>query len=111
NLTASWNGVSRDELPKLAALSKQIPIVVVASDRDPKDVTDAFGKLPFPVVLDLPPDPDDAIGTVTQSWGVHLLPERLLVDRQGIVQFHFQTFRDWDSPLALRCLKAFAASP
>jgi hypothetical protein len=93
-----------------AARAGQIAIVAFASDRDALDLTTAFGKLPFPVALDPPDNPDDPIGPVTRPWGVNQLPETLLVDRERIVQYHFQNVRDWDSPLANRCLKAFAAA-
>jgi hypothetical protein len=97
--------------PPGEAPPRESEIVAVTSDRDPQDVTHKFGKLPFPVVLDAPGNPDDALGPVTQSWGISRLPENLLVDRKGIVRFHFQTFRGWGSPLAIRCLQAFAAAP
>lgn len=54
NLAGSGTGPAKDELPELAALAGQIAIVVVASGRDPQDVTRRFGKLPFPVVVDPP---------------------------------------------------------
>lgn len=111
NLAGSWESLSKEAMPKLATLSQQIAIVVVASDRDAKDVTDQFGKPPFPIVLDPPVQPDGVVGAVTRSWGVTALPESLLVDAKGIVRYHFQNTRNWDSPPASRCIRAFVASP
>jgi thiol-disulfide isomerase/thioredoxin len=111
NLTASWDGFSKNEVPKLAAIARQIPVVLVSSDRDPSDVTTAFGKQPFPVVLDPPGKPDENLGVVTRSLGIQAVPESLLLDRNGIIRYHFVNVRDWDSPAALRCVKTFAASP
>jgi peroxiredoxin len=111
NLTASWDGVSKGEVPKLAAIARQIPIVLLSSDSDPDDVTTAFGKQPFPVVLDPPGNPDDNLGVVTRSLGILAVPESLLLDRNGVIKLHFVNVRDWDSPAALRCVKVFAGSP
>jgi peroxiredoxin len=112
NVMATWDMLSGKERPTLATLAKQsgLTIVMVASDRDPKVVESTVGKLPFPVVLDPPPTPNDNIGAVTTSWGIKLLPESVLVDAKGIVRFHFQNARGWDTPEALRCINAFKVS-
>ncbi len=113
NLMASWVSISGPERPKLAALAKavgtKLAVVMVASDKNAKDVTATVGSLPFPVVVDAPAKPDDNIGAVTSSWGVVAVPESLLVDRKGIVRFHFQNVRSWDEPAALRCINALVA--
>jgi hypothetical protein len=62
-------------------------------------------------VLDPPAKPDDHIGAVTLSLGVKLLPESVLVDRKGVVRFHFQNASEWDDPVVQRCVKAFLAAP
>jgi thiol-disulfide isomerase/thioredoxin len=112
NVMATWDMLSKKERPTLATLAKTagITIVMVASDRDPKEVASIVGKPPFAVVLDPPPTADDNIGTVTTSWGINLVPENLLVDAKGIVRYHFQNARAWDTPEALRCVKAFMAA-
>ena len=111
NMTATWNSISKNELPKLAALTRQLSVVLLASDTDPKAVIAELGPQPFPIVLDPPSKPDDNIGAVTKSWGVNLVPETVRLDRKGVVRFHFQNTREWDSPEAQRCLKAFLAAP
>jgi peroxiredoxin len=114
NLMATWASTSTVERPRLADLVKRasgLAIVMVASDRDPAVVATTVGALPFPVVIDPPAKPDHYIGATTSSWGVKAVPESLLVDRKGIVRFHFQEARDWDAPEALRCIRAFAAAP
>jgi hypothetical protein len=111
NLMATWDMLSSKERPTLAAIADKIAIVMVASDKDPKEVASTVGAQRFPVVLDPPAKPDDNIGALTSSLGVTALPENLLVDRKGIVRFHFQNARAWDQPEELRCVKALAAEP
>jgi hypothetical protein len=111
NLTASWNSPSKDEVPKLAVIARQIAVVMVSSDSDPAVVMTEFGKQPFPVVLDPPSKPDDNLGAFTSSLGIRAVSESLLLDRNGVVRFHFVNVRDWDSPAAQRCMKTFVASP
>lgn len=111
NMMATWDMLSHDERPKLAVLAKQVKgirIVLLASDRDPDLVASAVGATPFRTVLDAPSDPSDNIGAVTSAWGVTALPETLLVDRKGVVRYHFQNARVWDSPEAIRCVRALA---
>jgi hypothetical protein len=114
NLMATSNRLSDTERPTLANLARRtggLAIVMVASDRDPATVATAVGALPFPVVLDPPARPDDNVGATTRAWGIAAVPENLLVDRKGVVRYHFQNARDWDSPEALRCIRAFVAAP
>jgi hypothetical protein len=111
NVTSSWNVLVKDELPKLAAIARQIAVVMVSSDSDPGVVMTQLGKQPFPVVLDPPSKPDDNLGAVTSSLGIQAVPESLLLDRNGVVRFHFMNARNWDTPAAQRCVKTFIASP
>jgi peroxiredoxin len=112
NLMASWDQLSAEQRPKLAALGQAVPdlrVVMLASDDDPARVVAAVGaRSPFEVVLD-PPAPGANIGQVTTAWGVKLLPESFLVDRKGVVRFYFANARDWSSPEAIACVKAVAA--
>lgn len=100
---ASWNSV-RDDHKTLPALVKQLggELVTVLSDTDRAAVTKAFGVLPGRVVLD---KPAEIIGPVTSSWGINVVPETYVVDRNGIIKFHLINQRDWSLPSTLACLK------
>jgi cytochrome c biogenesis protein CcmG/thiol:disulfide interchange protein DsbE len=115
NLMATWDMLTKTERPTLATLATQFPtlaIVLLASDRDARHVATEIGpRQPFRVALDPPANLDENLGAVTTSLGIKALPESLLVDRKGIVRFHFQNARHWDEPEAQRCVKAFLAAP
>jgi hypothetical protein len=104
---ASWNSMRQDlsTLPKLA-VGNTTEIVVVLSDKDPAEIAQAFGAIPFRVALDPPADPDGVIGPITGSWGIHALPETFVVDAKGIVRGHFVSHRDWSIKEAPACLRA-----
>ncbi len=115
NFMATWDMLSGTERPTFAPLAKalgtELAIVLVASDADRAEVAAKVGaNPPFRVVLDPPANhqPDDNIGPITRSWGVHLLPESFVIDKHGIVRAYFANSRDWSTPAALACLKAIA---
>jgi hypothetical protein len=111
NVMATWDMLSANERPTLATLhgklAGKVSIVMVSSDSDAGEVQATIGKLPVAVLLDPPPG-DGSIGPFTRSLGISALPENLIVDRKGIVRFHFQNARDWSKPEAARCLEALA---
>jgi thiol-disulfide isomerase/thioredoxin len=61
--------------------------------------------LPFQVALD-PPGDDSNIGQITASWGIKLVPESALIDREGNIRAYFVNKRDWDSDVAETCLRS-----
>jgi thiol-disulfide isomerase/thioredoxin len=61
--------------------------------------------IPYKVFLD-PPDGDDTIGKIAQSWGIKAVPESALIDRQGRLRAYFVNKRDWESPVAQTCLRS-----
>ncbi|MEO8699304.1 MAG: TlpA disulfide reductase family protein [Kofleriaceae bacterium] len=61
--------------------------------------------LPFKVVLDVPKG-DDNLGPITQSWGLHAVPESALIDRKGNIRAYFVNKRDWESSVARTCLRS-----
>lgn len=61
--------------------------------------------VPFRVLLD-PPNGDDNIGPITQSWGIKAVPESALIDREGNLRAYFVNKRDWSAPVAGTCLRA-----
>lgn len=112
HFTASYVAQSQIELPTFAKAAAAIPdlaIVLVSSNADPTQVADLIGasgaKSPFLPVLD-PGVTADAIGPITKSWGVPLLPESFVIDRSGVVRLYLPNARDWSSAEAIACLKA-----
>jgi thiol-disulfide isomerase/thioredoxin len=74
------------------------------------DAHDAYGRalpegLPYHVYLD-PPNGDDTIGPITQSWGIKAVPESALIDRDGKIRAYFVNKRDWESSVAQTCLRS-----
>ena len=61
--------------------------------------------IPFKVFLD-PPNGDDNIGPITQSWGIKAVPESALIDRKGNIRAYFVNKRDWEQPVARTCLRS-----
>ena len=108
---ATWDMLSRDERPTLAALATAVhgavPLLVF-SDADAAQVrADIDGQAAYRVALD-PPARGANIGPTTLAWGTSLLPETYLVDRTGKVRFYFANARDWSGPDALACVRALA---
>jgi hypothetical protein len=108
NMTASWDGVARQEWPTFAkiGLPGVVPVVVF-SDTKPDEVRPLVDATKSRVVLDAPPG-DTNIGTVTLSWGTKLLPETYLIDRKGVVRYYIVNWRDWSSAEAKACLSALS---
>jgi thiol-disulfide isomerase/thioredoxin len=61
--------------------------------------------IPYKVFLD-PPEGDDTIGKIAQSWGIKAVPESALIDRDGNLRAYFVNKRDWESPVAQTCLRS-----
>lgn len=109
NFMASWDSLSRTELPTLANVAAAASVVLVASDWNANDVRTLVGHGPsYPTVLDGPVGGAN-IGPLTTAWGTSQLPESYLVDRRGVVRMYFDNTRDWSTPEALACVKALAA--
>ena len=110
SFSASWNGFARPEYPAFATLAGKLPdiaVVEVMSDADPHEVTAVIGAASAShVVLD-PPGTGN-LGPITTAWGLNAVPETFLIDRHGIVRYHFTNVRDWASADAIACIKALA---
>jgi thiol-disulfide isomerase/thioredoxin len=61
--------------------------------------------IPFKAFLD-PPNGDDNLGPITQTWGLRAVPESALIDRNGNIRAYFVNKRDWESPVAQTCLRS-----
>lgn len=115
NFSGSWVAAkAENERAKLAGLGRALgdkaSVVLVANDRQ-ADVgdTQAHGRA-LRILVDPPRAAGtDNVGALTRAWGIERLPETFLVDRKGIVRFHFEYVREWDSAQAIACVKALAA--
>lgn len=86
NFFASWCAPCRAENPLLVQLTqKGIPIIGIAFKDRSQAVRDLLGKQgnPFQMVA------DDADGRAGIDWGLTGVPETFLIDREGIIRFHF----------------------
>ena len=61
--------------------------------------------VPFNVFLD-PPEGDNNIGPITESWGIKAVPESALIDRKGNIRAYFVNKRDWSAPVAQTCIRS-----
>ena len=100
NFWATWCEPCRTELPSIerlrAALANK-PFVVLAvqmggSARTARDVAHELG-LRFPMLV-------DRDSTVTEGWGVNLLPTTFLIGGDGAIAFRHAGELDWSAPEA-----------
>ncbi|MDQ3340983.1 MAG: TlpA family protein disulfide reductase [Myxococcota bacterium] len=87
-----------------------VPSPNANGEYDMKVVLDAYRTalpdgIPYKVFLD-PPEGDDTIGKIAQSWGIKAVPESALIDRKGNLRAYFVNKRDWESPVAQTCLRS-----
>ena len=85
NIMASWCAPCKAELPALALLSKEVPVIAIAYKDRAEDtarfLTD-YGN-PFEAVW------MDYDGSASMQWGIYGVPETFLLDREGrIVMRH-----------------------
>ncbi|MCG8421313.1 MAG: TlpA family protein disulfide reductase [Proteobacteria bacterium] len=114
NFWATWCKVCESEKPGLEEMAAELrsddfEVLTLASNSDWREVHDyAAEKFPdgasFDVLLD-PPKGDDNLGEIARSWGLSAVPETFVIDREGQVQFYFINKRDWNSDVALTCLR------
>ncbi len=99
NFWGTWCPPCRDEAPSLARLNaamsgKNFVMVAVALDKDGKKAVEAFF---MKYGNQLPAYPDPA-GDVARKYGIALVPETFIIDRQGVVRKVVHGPYDWDSP-------------
>ena len=99
NFWATWCPPCRLEMPTIEKVyqdykSRGLEILAVSIDAGPKGAIESFMrelKLTFPVVLD--PEME-----VMRRYKFFALPSSVLIDKQGIVRFKEQGYRNWTDP-------------
>lgn len=114
NFWATWCKVCEAEKPKLIGLYDELAnddfvIITVASDTGWGKIAKKFPRgLPMTVLLDKPVRGN--LGPVTRRYGLRAVPESFVIDRSGQIRYHFINKRDWDSDVAITCLRALRDS-
>jgi peroxiredoxin len=99
NFWATWCPPCRLEMPTMEQMyqeyqSRGLEILAVSIDAGPKDAIENFMRelrLTFPVLL----DPEMVVLRMYKFFG---LPGSVLIDKQGIIRFKEQGYRDWTLP-------------
>jgi len=99
NFWATWCPPCRLEMPTMEKAyqeykSRGLEILAVSIDAGPKGAIESFMrelKLTFPVLLD--PEME-----VMRMYKFFALPSSVLIDKQGIIRFKEQGYRDWTLP-------------
>ncbi len=106
NFWATWCPPCRLEMPTIEKVyqdykSRGLEILAVSIDAGPKGAIESFMrelKLTFPVVLD--PEME-----VMRRYKFFALPSSVLIDKQGIVRFKEQGYRNWTDPESRKWLE------
>jgi peroxiredoxin len=107
NFWATWCPPCRLEMPTMEKVyqeyrSRGLEILAVSIDVGPKSVVTNFMrelKLTFPVLLD--PEME-----VLRTYKFFALPASVLINKQGIIRFKEQGYRNWTDPESRKKLEA-----
>lgn len=107
NFWATWCPPCRLEMPTMEKVyqeyrSRGLEILAVSIDVGPKDAIESFMrqlKLTFPVLLD--PEME-----VLRTYKFFALPASVLINKQGIIRFKEQGYRNWTDPESRKKLEA-----
>jgi len=93
---ASWCGPCLRSLPQLEQLSKTLPskqfqIVAINLDQSSKKANKFLAKHPTSY-----PSGADPKGKVPESYGLETMPTSYLIDRQGVIRYVHEGFREGD---------------
>ena len=99
NFWATWCPPCRLEMPTMEKVyqdykSRGLEILAVSIDAGPKGAIESFTRelrLTFPVLLD--PEME-----VLRTYKFFALPSSVLIDKQGIIRFKEQGYRNWTDP-------------
>jgi peroxiredoxin len=113
---ATWCPPCEAEVPDIEALQAELGrddfvVVALASDESWETVWEFFkqgerGGTNMTLFLDPPPDDTNKLGAIARSFGVPMLPETFLIDRDGNIRYYYTNTRDWDSDLAVTCMRS-----
>ena len=106
NVMASWCAPCRAEIPALALLAKDMPVIAIAykdKDEDTAAFFDQYGN-PFSAVW------MDYDGSYAMKWGIYGVPESFLLDGQGrvILRHAGPIFKDTISDIIMPALEGLA---
>jgi len=109
NFWASWCSTCKAEKPSLERLQSEMPddfvVLAMASDTGWDPIVKRYPKgLGVDVVLDKVEE-ESELGPMAKAWGVGAFPESFSVDRKGNLRHYFINKRDWDSDVAVTCLR------
>jgi thiol-disulfide isomerase/thioredoxin len=111
NFWASWCPPCRREMPSMSRLAEQLadqPFRIVAVNiGESKQEVRAFLEatpLNFPIVF-------DPLVETTGVWGVPGLPYSFLIDAEGRLRYRLAGDYEWDSPAALKTIRALLPAP
>jgi peroxiredoxin len=117
NFWASWCGVCKAEKKSLARITRNLAdedfvVLSLASDTDGelvdqslKEALQNVSRPPFRVLFD-PPEGDENLGQIAQSWGVQKVPDSFLIDRDGDIRMYLVNKRDWSADVVETCVRS-----
>ncbi len=114
NFWATWCKVCEAEKPTLLGLHDKLSgddfvVLTLASDASWKLIAKKFPEgLPVTVLLDKPKQGN--LGPIARQYGLTAVPESFVIDKNGQIRYHFINKRDWDSDVAITCLRALKDS-
>jgi thiol-disulfide isomerase/thioredoxin len=103
---ATWCPPCREELPSLLRFANGIhdlQVVAVTLDEDWAPVREFFGGVVPPEIA------REENGTLSKVYGLGLLPDTYLLDREGNAVLRFVGERDWNSPIAQEIVASYGA--
>jgi peroxiredoxin len=112
NFGASWCTTCQSEKPSLQSLNAELGgddlvVLNLSSDSGWAQIDKKYPDgLNLEVLLDKTAEDEGEIGPVAKAWGIQAVPESFVVDRKGTLRHYFVNKRNWDSDVAITCLRA-----
>ena len=112
NFWATWCGVCKSEKPGLEKMTRELAgedlaVLALASDADWNNIAQMFPNgSPLTILLDPPPEEDELLGAVAQSYGITAVPESFIIDKHGVIRHYMINKRDWSAGVAKTCITA-----
>jgi peroxiredoxin len=111
NFGASWCTTCQSEKPSLEKLNEimggdDFVVLSLSSDSGWETIDKKYPDgLDLNLLLDKTSEDEGEIGPVARTWGIQAVPESFVVDRRGTLRQYFINKRDWDSDVAVTCLR------